>query len=262
MAGFIKRRMVTNETLGERLRKVREGRELSYEEIETATNIRAGYLAGLEEGDYSSLPGEVYVKNFLKVYGVFLGLGEEEVMELYEREQRVDDYKTVAQYAALGRDLFGNKQRRNRPGIYKRWLQGRSEQDGKRSELGWKRIRGGKLTVRNIVLSQIFIKGLIAFLILGVFFYLGWGVRGILAAPDLTITKPPDNLVIQEARVEVAGKVESGAVLKINDSETAYDEAGDFKEVVDLGEGLNEIRITAKKAHSRESVIIRRVMVR
>ena len=249
MTSFIKRRIITSETLGERLRKIREGRGLDFSEIEARINIRADFLECLEEGDYGSLPGEVYTKSFLKVYGVFLGIAEEEVVEQYEKERKVDDYKAVVEHAAGGRDLFGNKAK----GL------------GQRFALGWRkatRNRGNKLSFRNIVLSQIFIKGIIVVLIFGVLFYLGFAVKGILTVPSLTVLKPVDNLVVRETRIEVKGKVEQGASLEINDGEVIYDEKGNFSEMVDLHLGLNEIVVSAKKAHSREVVVVRRVMVK
>ena len=260
MTGFIKRRIVTNETLGERLRKIREGRELDFGEIEMTTGIKASYLECLEEGDYGSLPGEVYVKNFLKVYGVFLGMDEERIIEQYDKERKVDDYKAVAQYAAGGRDLFGNKPRAGWFNFKQRLKMAEAIARVAKG-IGWKKIKQKKIFFRNVVLSQIIIKGITALLILGVFFYLGWEVKGILSPPDLTVFEPADNLVIQETRIEIRGIVEEGAELKINGSDVVYDREGNFSEIIDLREGLNEIKVSAKKKRSREAVEVRRIMV-
>jgi len=171
MTSFIKRRILTSETLGERLRKIREGRSLDFQEVETVINIRGAYLKCLENGDYAGLPGEVYVKSFLKSYGSFLGLSEEEVTEQYEKERRIDDYKMMTEHVAAGRDLFGNKP-------------GRSWQG-----LGWRRIAKrtvSKSFLKSMVLSQVFIKGVVIALILGVLFYLGWEIKEIVTPPYLT----------------------------------------------------------------------------
>jgi hypothetical protein len=47
------------------------------------TRIKLNYLKALEEEDFSKLPGEVFVKGFLKNYGRFLRLEESEVMKRY-----------------------------------------------------------------------------------------------------------------------------------------------------------------------------------
>jgi len=243
---------VTNETLGERLKKVREGRGLDLREVEAALNVRGQYLECLEEGNYKDLPGEVYVKNFLKVYGVFLGMEGEEIIEQYEKERKVDDYKMMTQNVAGERDLFGNKSRRG-------W-----SDFSQRLGLSWKQAasRGQeRMSFRNIVLSQIFIKGIIGILILGVLFYLGFEINKIITPPDLTVLKPVDNLLSEELNVEILGIVEEGAILTINGSEVMYEENGRFEEMVDLRPGLNEIKIAARKKHSRENVVYRRIIV-
>jgi cytoskeletal protein RodZ len=47
------------------------------------TRIKINYLKALEEEDFSRLPGEVFVKGFLKNYGKFLRLDESEVLKKY-----------------------------------------------------------------------------------------------------------------------------------------------------------------------------------
>jgi len=47
------------------------------------TRISLSYLKAIEEEDFSKLPGEVFVKGFLKNYAKFLRLPEDEVMKHY-----------------------------------------------------------------------------------------------------------------------------------------------------------------------------------
>jgi transcriptional regulator with XRE-family HTH domain len=70
-------------TLGEYLRSAREARGISLRDAAQQTRIRFNYLKALEEEDFSRLPGEVFVKGFLKNYGKFLRLEEYEVMKRY-----------------------------------------------------------------------------------------------------------------------------------------------------------------------------------
>lgn len=270
MTSFIRRRILTSETLGERLKKIREGQGFSLGEAEVGTNIKASYLECLEDGNYSGLPGEVYTRNFLRVYGGFLGLDGQKIVEQYEKERRVDDHKKVAEYAAQGRDLFGNKARSGWAKTFQR-LKQISDEKKWRTGLGWKKTfrrdsrsltgQGKKMSFRSIVLSQIFVKGIVVLLILGVLFYLGSEVVGILSEPSLTVFTPADNLIINQPQIEIKGIVELGASLKINDSEAVYDDKGRFREMINLKEGLNEIKVSAKKEHSREKVVWRRIVV-
>ena len=62
------------ETLGAELRTAREARELSLDQAEQQTRIRAFYLEALEQGNYAELPSAVQGRGFLRNYARFLGL--------------------------------------------------------------------------------------------------------------------------------------------------------------------------------------------
>ena len=61
------------EALGQRLREVREAKELTLEQTEQATRIRARFLEALESGDYTGMM-PVQAQGFLRNYARFLGL--------------------------------------------------------------------------------------------------------------------------------------------------------------------------------------------
>ncbi len=66
--------------LGDRLRQAREAKGLTLEEVEEATKIRRRFLRALEEEDYTQLPGEVFIRGFLRNYALALGLDPEEIL--------------------------------------------------------------------------------------------------------------------------------------------------------------------------------------
>jgi len=70
--------------LGQLLQEAREQKGVSLEQVEEATRIRQKFLKALEEGNYTALPAEAYVKGFLRNYALYLGLDPEEVLALYE----------------------------------------------------------------------------------------------------------------------------------------------------------------------------------
>ncbi|MBI5956346.1 MAG: PASTA domain-containing protein [Chloroflexi bacterium] len=73
--------------LGEILRQARQERGLSLAQAEEATRIRRKFLVALEEEDYATLPGSVYVKGFLRNYATYLGLDGEEVLRIYREAE-------------------------------------------------------------------------------------------------------------------------------------------------------------------------------
>jgi len=73
--------------LGQLLREAREAKGLTLTEVEGETRIRLSYLEALEAEEFDRLPGEVYVRGFLRNYAQFLGLKSEEVLAQYSGEE-------------------------------------------------------------------------------------------------------------------------------------------------------------------------------
>ncbi|WP_166237848.1 helix-turn-helix domain-containing protein [Paenibacillus turpanensis] len=72
--------------LGQLLRKAREEKGLTLDELQEATKIRKRYLEAIEEGQLSALPGSFYVRAFVKSYAEAVGLDPDEVLEMYKGE--------------------------------------------------------------------------------------------------------------------------------------------------------------------------------
>ncbi|MGO4696490.1 helix-turn-helix domain-containing protein [Paenibacillus sp. 2TAB26] len=72
--------------LGELLRKAREQRGLTLDDIQETTKIRKRYLEAIESGDHTVLPGPFYVRAFVKNYSEAVGLDPDEVLRLYQHE--------------------------------------------------------------------------------------------------------------------------------------------------------------------------------
>jgi len=70
-------------TLGSYFRNAREARGLDLRDAAQQTRISINYLKAIEEENFSKLPGEVFVKGFLKNYARFLHLPEDEVVKRY-----------------------------------------------------------------------------------------------------------------------------------------------------------------------------------
>jgi hypothetical protein len=70
-------------TLGQYLHDARVAKDIDLRDAAQQTRISIQYLRALEDEDFSKLPGEVFVKGFLKNYGRFLNLDEAEVMKRY-----------------------------------------------------------------------------------------------------------------------------------------------------------------------------------
>lgn len=71
------------ESFGQYLRRHRETRQVSLEEMAWATKVKTEYLAAMEAGDFSSLPGEIFAKGYIRSYSQYLGMDTVEAVARY-----------------------------------------------------------------------------------------------------------------------------------------------------------------------------------
>jgi cytoskeleton protein RodZ len=68
--------------------------KIDINEVETRTKIRAKYLRAMENEEWDLLPGEVYVKSFLRTYGEYLGLDTRQLIDDFRRRyERPSDHE-------------------------------------------------------------------------------------------------------------------------------------------------------------------------
>ncbi|MBQ1914887.1 MAG: helix-turn-helix domain-containing protein [Selenomonadaceae bacterium] len=72
--------------IGDILRQERERQNLTVKDIEQGTSIRALYIEAIENGEYQTLPGEVYTKGFIRNYANFLKLDADDCVRRYVSE--------------------------------------------------------------------------------------------------------------------------------------------------------------------------------
>jgi cytoskeletal protein RodZ len=72
--------------LGNRLKEARLAKGLSLDDLQSMTKIQKRYLIGIEEGNYSAMPGNFYVRAFIKQYSEALQLNPDEIFETYKSE--------------------------------------------------------------------------------------------------------------------------------------------------------------------------------
>ena len=78
-----------NESLGSTLRRQRERRGTSVAELSRLTRIPQASLEAIECDRFDELPGEVFVRGFLKAYAQAVGLVPPDVLARYTSSRRV-----------------------------------------------------------------------------------------------------------------------------------------------------------------------------
>src|SRR6516162_11634811 len=87
-------------SFGDRLRREREQRGISLDDVALATKIRAGLLQALEEEKFDRLPGGIFNKGFVRAYARHLGIDE---------EQAIADYMAASGDGPIRRPVEGQK---------------------------------------------------------------------------------------------------------------------------------------------------------
>lgn len=70
-------------SFGDRLRREREQRGITLDDVALTTKIRAGLLKALEEEKFDQLPGGIFNKGFVRAYARHLGIDEEQAVADY-----------------------------------------------------------------------------------------------------------------------------------------------------------------------------------
>lgn len=215
--GFTKRSVGTL-TLGEKLKKMRSDKRVSLNEISRATKIRVEYLQWLEEGKYDELPADVYVRGFLKSYGEFLGVDENNLVRLYEKEK----------------------------GIKRNLEKGKTP---KKESLKIKPINISAFVFTPKKFA-FFFAATVVFL---AFFYLYREAGSLTDTPRLVVLSPNPNLIMEGNSVMLEGKTDKDARVFVNDQLVLVDDEGKFQEEISLQSGINVIHIRAVNKFQKET---------
>lgn len=214
------------ESVGALLRQAREESGLSRTAVAARTKIPERFIAIFEEGPTAATTEDVYSKIYLKAYAKFLGFETATLVELYRKERS---------------RLSPQPERRSAP---------------KRVHPSAP-VQASALVVTPKVIQAVML-GLIA---LGLVAYFAFEIKKIIAPPQITLLAPEDGLVTVERNLVIEGRTEREVSLRVNGKQVSPDGNGNFRDTLDLQEGLNLISVVGAKKHSKEMTITRRIIV-
>lgn len=215
MNGFSKKKIGTL-TLGEKLKKLRSERRISLSEVSKNTHIQAKYLEYIEEGDYDSLPADVYVRGFLKSYADYLGVDESILLKLFEKERGIN---------------INIKKKNEKP----------------KANFGPVDIRFFSVTPQRIAL----LVGILSVVFVG--FLLYKEVGSFTNKPKLVVFNLDSGLETEKVDFLIEGVTEKDAKVFINQQAILVQDNGEFSENISLQPGVNHIEIVAINRFEKES---------
>ena len=235
---------VQAEGVGEILRtnRLSLGHQLS--DVAKFLRIAEKYLAALEAGDYYKIPSPTYARGFLERYAEFLNLDPTELLDLYYRESAFSEVKqrVISQQSVAQKRLFLFNNHKNKISI--------------KPAPALHLLRPKKIKDNDLQ------KIVGAILSVGLVVYLAAVIAQPFFPPQMKIFSPTNNLTIDQKTILIKGWADNGAIVKINGQSVIKDNNNLFVEEVPLSQGLNIIRISAKKINSPENVILRQVFVK
>ena len=218
--GFTKKSVGTL-TLGEKLKKARSDRRLSINEVSRQARIQVKYLEYLESGAYEKLPADVYVRGFLKNYAEVLGMEDEILMRLYQKEIGIK--KNIEKRNIAGQTTIGGR------------------------------------IFRPISISSFVITPRMLTIFIAALFFLGGGVYlyrelGAFASmPRLVILQPLSPSSVESDSVIVEGLTDRDARVFINNQPVVVNDDGRFKQLVTVQPGANVINIASQNRFQKEA---------
>jgi len=213
VTGFSTKKLKSEKTLAEILKKARKDKEISLLDAEIGTKIRAKFLEALESGDWQSLPQEVYVRGFVLAYAKFLDLSVKSVLEHYEKEAKVRRGVTFAKISY------------NQP------------------------LKERRVLITPKVLAY---AGLSIFFI-SLFSYIVIQVLNFAGNPNLKIVTPSNNLVTESDTVDFIGITDTDTMVNVNSENVPVSDDGKFSLTLKLHSGVNVIKVNAVNKVKKES---------
>jgi len=92
--------------------------------------------------------------------------------------------------------------------------------------------------------------------------YLGFQFVKFNSPPTLEVAKPQNNFITTSNKVDVSGKTDSDATVKINNQLVLVNDDGIFNEEIEVFEGTKAIEIIATSRSGKQTKIIRDIIVK
>ena len=77
--------------IGDNLRQARLNKNISLDELQQKTKIQKRYLEAIEKGAFDLLPGDYYVRTFIRQYAEVVGVNGDRLVAIYDGEASFGD---------------------------------------------------------------------------------------------------------------------------------------------------------------------------
>jgi cytoskeletal protein RodZ len=220
---FKLKELQTPRSLGGRLLARRLELGLSLEDVERQTKIQESYILALEGDRHDELP-PVYLRGLLRNYATYLGLSPDDLAAHFFREQTVRENVKRARKSS-------------------------------RIQATHAPLPKVLITPRRLIITSLIV-GIVV-----VFTYIWLQASSLTAPPKLAISQPAQSQqIVSGDSLILVGQADPDSTVFVNDTQVQIDGSGNFKELVGLQNGINQIRITAKGKLGKQTTVYRNIL--
>ena len=108
--------------IGDKLKNARKANGMTIEDIEKITKIQRRYLYAIEENQFDQLPGDFYVRAFIKQYAQVVGLNGKELLDEYHKEVPEATPEKYVENSIGNKSQEVRKTTNNKKGLWKQYI--------------------------------------------------------------------------------------------------------------------------------------------
>ena len=231
-AGFRIRRVKSESSIGDKLKRARIRRKIGISQIEEETKIRSKFLLALEGDSWDLIPSEVYGRGYLETYSQYLRLDTDAIMKQYARERE----------------------------MYSRRCQDNTVELAPKTSI--------KLP-RFLLTPRFFVIGMAVVVMLVFSGAIGYQIKRFTSAPFLELASPVqaaagdgNELVVHADSFKVSGRTAIGASIQVNSEPVEVDDQGNFSHSVEVVKGTNAIVVEALNNQGKKTSEVLQVVVK
>jgi len=211
--------------IGEIIRSRREELGFDLSICSSQLKIQPKYLEAIEKGDYDLFENSFQAQGFVQNYIEFLNLNPVALIPRWRKE--VLDYFKAED--TLKESYFKPQKKRK---------------------------------VNIILTADKIINTSLVLLFIGFLAYIFYTYQQTISAPKLEITSPENNQITEADIIDIFGKTDKDAELKLNNDKITIHTDGNFSTSIKLSEGINTFKFTSINPYKKETVKILTIIYR
>jgi len=207
------------------IKNKRENLNLDLNFCSQQLKIQRKFLEGIENNDYSVFENSFQALGFVQNYIEFLNLNPVALIPRWRKE--VLDY---FRNEDTQKEAYFKPQKRRKVNII--------------------------LTAEKLINVSLIC------LFLGFLIYIFYTYQQTISAPKLDITSPENNMITESDIIDIFGKTDKDAELKLNNDKITIHTDGNFSTSIKLSEGINTFKFTSTNPYKKETVRILTIIYR